>query len=438
MSAKKHLLVVGGPTASGKTGFAIRLARHFGAHIVSADSRQFFREMSIGTARPTEEELAAAPHHLIGQLSIEQAYSVGAYEREALAKLEELFQEKDVVILAGGSGLYINALCQGMDEFPEVPLRIRKEVETLYQREGLAALHRALAEADPDYLGEADQQNPHRLIRALAVCRAAGKPFSSFRKRAAQARSFTPVYLQMHWPRAALYDRIDRRVDQMMAGGLLEEARRLLPHRRHTALQTVGYRELFDYLDGRTDLETAVELIKRNTRRYAKRQLTWMRRDGFWKHFHPTEWELALPYLQAAMAEEWKWREHTFPLPPGLDAHFSLREKDREKVRAPALYREDQLLAAALIYSCKRFEWIGQLYVEPGLSEETIRYFLHEAIGRCEDAVVGVQLPAIFFPWLAEWGFEETKAIDWPELAKAGLLRTEDGLFLGRRGGIGS
>jgi tRNA dimethylallyltransferase len=438
MSAKKHLLVIGGPTAGGKTGFAIRLARHFRTDIVSADSRQFFREMTIGVAKPTAKELAAAPHHFIGHLSVEQPYSVGAYERDTLTKLEELFREKDVVILAGGSGLYINALCQGMDEFPEVPLRVRKEVELLYQQEGLAALHRALAEADPDYLAEADRQNPHRLIRALAVCRAAGKPFSSFRKRAAQARSFTPVYLQMHWPRAALYDRINRRVDQMMADGLLEEARRLLPYRRHTALQTVGYRELFDYLDGRTDLETAVELIKRNTRRYAKRQLTWMRRDGFWKHFHPSEWELTLPYLQAAAEEDWQWREHTFPLPLGLDARFSLREKDREKARVLTLYREDRLLAAALIYSFKRFEWIGRLYVEPGLSEETIRYFLHEAICRCEDAVVCVQLPAIFFPWLAEWGFEETKAIDWPELAKAGLLRTEDGVFLGRRGSVGS
>lgn len=438
MSAKKHLLVIGGPTASGKTGFAIRLARHFGAHIVSADSRQFFREMSIGTARPTEEELAAAPHHLIGHLSIEQTYSVGAYEREALAKLEELFQEKDVVILTGGSGLYINALCQGMDEFPEVPPVVRKEVEMLYQQEGLAALHKALKEADPDYLAEADQQNPHRLIRALAVCRAAGKPFSSFRKRAAQARAFTPVYLQMHWPRAALYDRIDRRVDQMMADGLLEEARLLVPYRRHTALQTVGYRELFDYLDGRTDLETAVELIKRNSRRYAKRQLTWMRRDGFWKHFHPAEWASALTYLQAAMAEDWQWREHTFPLPPGLDARFSLREKDWEKARVLTLCRGDHLLAAALLYSVKRFEWIGQLYVEPGLSQEAIRYFLHEAVCRCEDAVVCAQLPASFFPWLAEWGFEETKAINWPELAKAGLLRAEDGLVLGRRDSVGS
>lgn len=304
MSNGKHLIVVGGPTASGKTDFAIRLARHFGAAILSADSRQFFREMAIGTAKPTAQELARAPHHFIDSLSIDADYSVGDFERDAMQLLEKLFRESDIAILAGGSGLYVKALCEGLDAFPEVPLAIRRQVEAEYREKGLHHLQAELQAVDPAYYEEADLQNPHRLIRAIAVFRASGQPFSSFRNQKQAARPFTPIYLQLHWPRAELYARIGQRVKRMMGQGLLEEARRLYPHRHHTALQTVGYQELFDYLDGRCSLEEAVVLIQRNSRRYAKRQLTWSRRDGHWKRFRPTaDWELALRYIEAARAK---------------------------------------------------------------------------------------------------------------------------------------
>ena len=301
---EKHLIVVGGPTASGKTAFAIRLARHFGAAIVSADSRQFYREMNIGTAKPTEEELEQAPHHLINSLSIEQEYSVGDFERDALHLLDELFQKNDIVILAGGAGLYIKALCEGLDVFPEVPLVARNLVEEEYRQKGLSFLQEELARIDPDYYKEVDRQNPHRLIRAIAVFRASGQPFSSFRKEKKQFRPFTPIYLQMHWPRRELYQRINQRVEQMVASGLVEEARLLYPRRALPALQTVGYQEIFDYFDGKASLEEAIALIQRNSRRYAKRQLTWYRRDGHWKLLRPDEWELALQYIEAVRSEK--------------------------------------------------------------------------------------------------------------------------------------
>ncbi len=300
---KKHLIVIGGPTASGKTAFAIRLARHFDTAIVSADSRQFYREMNIGTAKPAERELALAPHYLINSLSIEEEYSVGDFERDALQLLEKLFRENDVVILAGGSGLYIKAVCEGLDEFPEVPLDIRNAVEEEYRKKGLAFLQDEIARVDPDYYEEVDRQNPHRLIRALAVYRASGKPFSGFRKENSQARPFTPIYLQLHWPRQELYRRINRRVEQMADAGLVEEARTLFPRRELTALQTVGYQELFGHFEGKYSPEEAFGLIRRNTRRYAKRQLTWYRRDGHWKLLRPGDWELALEYIEASRTE---------------------------------------------------------------------------------------------------------------------------------------
>jgi tRNA dimethylallyltransferase len=308
MNPTKHLLVVGGPTASGKTAFAIRLAQHFGAPIVSADSRQFYRELNIGAAKPSAEELAQAPHYLIDSLHIGQEYSVGAFEREALALLERLFAQHDLVILAGGSGLYIQALCEGLDEFPVVPLEVRQGVEAFFQEQGLADLQEELRRIDPAYYGMVDRQNPHRLIRAIAVYRASGQPYSSFRGSARAPRFFQPVYLQLHWPRAELYARIDQRVATMMEQGLLEEARSLYPHRHETALQTIGYQELFQHFDGALSLEEAVALIQRNSRRYAKRQLTWYRREGHWKRFAPADWALALEYIAAARQQGWVFR----------------------------------------------------------------------------------------------------------------------------------
>ncbi len=306
MASGKYLLVIGGPTASGKTELAIRLARHYGTEILSADSRQLFRELRIGTAKPTPGELAQVPHHFIDSQSVTQAYSVGEYEREALARLEELFRQRDLVVLAGGSGLYIRALTQGLDDFPEVPAAVRQQWEKRYESHGLAHLQEALRRADPDYAREVDLQNPHRLIRALAVISHSGRPFSSYRRREARPRPFTSIYLQLHRPRAELYARINARVDAMMAAGLLEEVEALQPYRRHTALQTVGYQELFDHLDGKLSLPEAVAQIKRNTRRYAKRQLTWHRRDGYWKHIRPGEPERAIRWVEGVRQEGWQ------------------------------------------------------------------------------------------------------------------------------------
>ncbi|MBX2926735.1 MAG: tRNA (adenosine(37)-N6)-dimethylallyltransferase MiaA [Saprospiraceae bacterium] len=280
---QKHLIVIGGATASGKTAFAIRTALNFNTEIISADSRQFYREMNIGTAKPSAEELARVKHHFIGHLSIHEPYSVGDFERDALALLEQLFQQYDRVVMAGGSGLFVKAVCEGLDAFPEVPEAIRAGVMEFFENRGLAALQEELRQSDPVYFAEVDINNPSRLIRAVSVCRASGRPFSSFRRQVATPRFFEPVYVRMDWPRAELYRRIDQRVDDMMRRGLLEEARALYPFRHLPALQTVGYQELFDYFDRKINLEEAVRLIRQHTRNYAKRQLTWMRRYGQWE-----------------------------------------------------------------------------------------------------------------------------------------------------------
>lgn len=304
MRRKKYLIVVGGATASGKTAFAVQLAQHFNTEVISCDSRQFFREMSIGTAKPTAEEMQEITHHFIDSHRIFDDYSVGDFEREALDLLDNLYQKYDILIAVGGSGLYIKALCEGLDHFPEVPEEVRAKVRQLYEREGLEALQAAVQTADPAYFAEVDHQNPHRLLRALEVAWASGKPFSSFRKSETRVRNFTPIYIQMDWPRAKLYDRINRRVDQMMENGLLDEVKTLYPHRHLTALQTVGYRELFDYLDGKMTLEEAVDKIKQHSRNFAKRQLTWWRRDGFWKAFHPSEVNDAIAFINEKIQEQ--------------------------------------------------------------------------------------------------------------------------------------
>ena len=298
MEKKKYLIVIGGPTAAGKTSTAIRIANHFGIEILSADSRQFYQEMSIGTAKPSNIELAQAPHHFINNLSIHDKYSVGDYEKEVLNKLEILLKDKQSAILVGGSGLYIRAVCEGLDEFPEVPQNIKEELINLFEQEGLAPLQASLQDLDPQYYAEVDIANPHRLIRALSVIKASGAPFSKFRNQAPKERPFEIIKIVLEMDRAELYDRINQRVDVMIETGLIDEARVLHPNRHLNALQTVGYEELFNHFEGKISLEEAIELIKRNSRRYAKRQMTWFRKKADWNRFSPTDIGGILDFLQ--------------------------------------------------------------------------------------------------------------------------------------------
>ena len=276
---KKVLLAVVGPTAIGKTALGIQLAKHFDTEILSADSRQFFKEMEIGTAVPSQEELAQVPHHFIQHKSIFEPYSVGDFEKEAMGLLDGLFQQKDTVVMVGGSGLYVDAVVHGLDEFPEVNPNIRAALNQKPEKNGLSSLQEELKLKDPSYYKIVDLENPHRLIRALEVCRASGQPFSSFLNRPKPKRPFKTLYVGLEAPREVIYERINQRVDLMMQAGLLEEAERLYPHKTLNALQTVGYKELFEYLDGHCTLEFAVSEIKKNTRRFAKRQLTWLRKN---------------------------------------------------------------------------------------------------------------------------------------------------------------
>ena len=291
---KKHLIIIGGPTASGKTALAIRLAQHFSTEIISADSRQFYSEMSIGTAKPTPEELSLTKHHFINNLSIHDTYSVGGFEKEALDVLKKIFEKNDVAIMVGGTGLYIRAVCEGLDEFPEVPLSIRREFEDLLEKEGIEFLQKKLQEVDNEYFMQTDIHNSMRLIRALSVWKASGQPFSSFRKGAKTERFFEPIYIYLDVPRAELYDRINKRVDGMMADGLLEEIKNLYPFKNLVAFQTVGYSDLFDYLDGKITLDEAVDKIKQHSRNYAKRQMTWFRKDAHWQRFESHSFEEVL------------------------------------------------------------------------------------------------------------------------------------------------
>ena len=288
---KKYLIVIAGPTASGKTAAAVRLAQHFQTEVLSADSRQFYREMQIGTAKPTPAEMEGIPHHFIGSLSIFDAYSVGDFEQDALKILEQIYQNHQVAILTGGSGLFIRAVCEGLDRFPEVPAEVRKKVEALYLEKGLEYIQDYLQRVDPVYFQEVDKSNPQRLIRALAVYEASGMPFSHFRKGKKIQRPFESVYFLLEWDRKALYQRIEERVDKMIAQGLEAEARELYPHRACNPLQTVGYQELFDYFEEKTTLEEAIALIKQHTRNYAKRQLTWFRKHGDWIPFEAVDVE---------------------------------------------------------------------------------------------------------------------------------------------------
>ncbi len=275
----KYLIVIVGPTGSGKSDLAIEIAERYSAPIISTDSRQFYRGIPIGTAQPDEEQLRRVEHHFIASHDLEQEFNCGAYEAEALAKLEELYLKHDVVVAVGGSGLYIKALCEGMDALPEAEPELRESLAKRLQTEGLESLCEELRQRDPAYYEEVDRNNPARVLRALEVCISTGLPYSAMRTGVKHQRPFEIIKLGIDMEREILYDRINRRVDIMMQMGLEQEARAVYYLRRLNSLQTVGYREMFDYFDGTISRDEAVELIKRNSRRYAKRQMTWFRRD---------------------------------------------------------------------------------------------------------------------------------------------------------------
>ena len=294
------LIVIVGPTGSGKTSLSIDIARHYSAPIISTDSRQVYRGMPIGTAQPTKEELAAAEHHFIADRSIEDDFNCGRYEQEALERLKELFAKHDYVVAVGGSGLYIQALCEGLDALPEADDKLRTELKQRLESEGIESLVKQLKELDPVYVLEADVHNPQRVVRALEVCLVSGRPYSELRRGATQQRDFNIIKIGTDVPRDILYERINRRVDIMLEEGLLDEVRALLPYRHLNSLQTVGYREFFDYFDGKCSLEESVELVKRNSRRYAKRQMTWFRRDESIAWFAPSDLPAILNFIDSA------------------------------------------------------------------------------------------------------------------------------------------
>ena len=279
-----YLITVIGPTAIGKTALSIALAHHFGCEIISCDSRQFFKEMKIGTAVPNEVELAAAPHHFIQNKSIFERYSVGDFEQDALAKLAELFAKNKVQIMVGGSGLYVDAVLKGFDEFPEIDAAVRETINQQFETLGIAYLQEQLQALDLEYYEKLTLenpqtlQNPQRMKRFVEVCMGSGKPYSSYIGKRKNNRNFTPIVIGLEADREIMYNRINQRVDIMLNDGLLEEAQTLYPNKDLNALQTVGYRELFDYFDGNTPLDFAVEQIKMNTRRFAKRQITWFKK----------------------------------------------------------------------------------------------------------------------------------------------------------------
>lgn len=285
----KTLIVIAGPTASGKTALASELADKLKTEILSADSRQFYKEMAIGTAKPSPEELKQAKHHFIDSHSITETFSVGDFERQGLAVIDNIFKTHDTAIMVGGSGLYIKAICEGFDELPTASPEIRTRLNHEFEERGITYLQEQLKLADPVYYGQVDLNNPQRLIRALEVSEHTGVPFSAYRKSTTNQRPFRSVKIGIDLPREVLYQRINQRVDEMIKQGLIEEVKALLPYRYLNALNTVGYSELFDYFDNKKDLETAIALIKQNTRRFAKRQMTWFRKDKGIRWLRPGE-----------------------------------------------------------------------------------------------------------------------------------------------------
>ena len=286
---KPWLVILTGPTGSGKTRISLALASHFHSEILSADSRQFYREMKIGTASPTVDELAAIKHHFVGHLSIQDGYNVSRFEEDTLQLLDRLFHHNRILFLVGGSGLYINAVCHGIDLLPDPNPEVRRELIAMLAAKGISALQEELYKVDRPYAEKVDLANPARLIRALEICRTTGLPYSSLRKNEPKERSFNMLKIGITHPREMLNARINDRVDQMIASGLVDEARKLYPYRQLNALNTVGYKELFSFFDGECDLPAAIEKIKTHTRRYAKRQMTWFAKDTDIRWFSPPD-----------------------------------------------------------------------------------------------------------------------------------------------------
>lgn len=291
------LISIIGPTAVGKTALSLELAKKYDTEIISADSKQFYREMNIGTAKPVADELKSIKHHFINSLSIEQDYNAGQFEKDAIAKIESLFKTKSVLITVGGSGLYTKALWEGLDDFPEIPEKIRSELIEKYNREGLEPLLKILEQADPEFYSTGEIQNPQRVIRALEIYEYRGKPMSDFKLKKQKSRSFKIIKIGLNTERKALYARINQRVDEMLKNGLEEEAKTLHSKNELNALQTIGYQEFFDFFDKKISREEAIRLIKRNSRRYAKRQLTWFRKQENIQWFEPGDTEQILTFV---------------------------------------------------------------------------------------------------------------------------------------------
>ena len=299
MSIKpKTLITIACPTAIGKTALAIEVARHYQTEIISADSRQCFKEITIGVAKPSATELKEVKHHFINSHSIHETVTAASYEKYTLEKAAELFQQHDVVVMVGGTGLYIKAFCEGMDEIPAVDETLRQELQQNYQQHGIEWLQQQLQQYDPLFAEKGEMQNPQRMLRALEVVRSTGSSILHFRKGAKQQRDFNIIKIGLDLPREELYQRINHRVDVMMDEGLLQEAKEVYPLRHLNALQTVGYRELFDFFDGNMSLEKAIDKIKQNSRHYAKRQLTWFKRDETMRWFHPSMLQQIIDYVE--------------------------------------------------------------------------------------------------------------------------------------------
>lgn len=286
---KQKLIVITGPTAVGKTALCLDIAKHHGIPVINADSRQIYKELRIGTARPTEEQLKSVPHYFVGTLGLKDYYSASMFEQQVLALLKELSAKNEYALMSGGSMMYIDAVCDGIDDIPTIDDATRSLMKQRLVNEGLEALCSDLKRLDPEYYEVVDLQNPRRVVHALEICTMTGKTYTSFRKREKRERPFDIIKIGLNRPREELYNRINQRVDQMMADGLLEEARRLYPLKELNALNTVGYKELFDYFDERWSLEEAIERIKGNTRRYARKQLTWFKKDERIHWYHPDD-----------------------------------------------------------------------------------------------------------------------------------------------------
>jgi tRNA dimethylallyltransferase len=295
----KTLIVIVGPTAIGKTAMAIKVANEFNTEILSADSRQFYKEMEIGTAKPDINELNAAKHHFINSHLVNQLFSTGDFEIEALKTIDQIFKDHDLAIMVGGSGLYVNAVVNGLDEMPEIDLSIREKLNKQFEEEGIKSIQEQLATHDPEYFAKVDQQNPQRMIRGLEVFLSTGKKLSSMLSATKKQRSFNMIKIGLNTDRAILYEQINARVDKMMSLGLLEEVKSLLPYKSNNALNTVGYSELFDFLDHKISLQEAISSIKQNTRRFAKRQLTWFRRDDEINWFEPGDTDQVIAFIKS-------------------------------------------------------------------------------------------------------------------------------------------